>query len=237
MRQIRAITLDLDDTLWEIGPVIRRAEAMLWEWLGENYPRVTERWSSEATIELRAEIAAASPHRSHDFRYLRRKVLATVAVDCGYDESMVDPAFEVFDEFRNTVDLFPEVLPALERLSRRYVVIAVTNGNANLHRIGIRHLFHGVVTAVDAGAPKPRKRIFDAAIGHAGASAHEVLHVGDHPEIDVAGAQEAGLHAAWVNRNGNRWPDHLREPDVEVRTVAELMPLLDAAAQGRGVTK
>lgn len=237
MRQIRAITLDLDDTLWEIGPVIRRAEDRLWQWLGDNYPRVTERWTSQATIELRAEVAAAAPERAHDFRYLRRKVLAAVAVDSGYDESMVDPAFEVFDASRNSVELFPEVVPALESLYRQYVLVAVTNGNANLERIGIRHLFHGVVTAVDAGAPKPGKPIFDAAVERAGVSPHEVLHVGDHPEIDVAGAQDAGLHAVWVNRNGDAWPDHLREPDAEIRTVAELLPLLDAVAQSRAIAK
>ena len=39
---IRTITLDLDDTLWEIHPVIRRAEKRLYEWLGERYPRITE---------------------------------------------------------------------------------------------------------------------------------------------------------------------------------------------------
>lgn len=232
MRQIRAITLDLDDTLWEIEPVIRRAEAELWKWLGDHYPRVTERWSSPGTIALRGEIAAKVPHREHDFRYLRRKVLETIAIDSGYDESMVDPAFEVFDAARNTVELFPEVVPALEALNAKFVLIAVTNGNANLERIGIRHLFHGVVTAVDAGAPKPAKAIFAAAVDHAGVAPRQVLHVGDHPEIDVAGAQDAGLHAVWVNRNGSNWPGHLREPDGEVRNVAELEPLLAAARYG-----
>ncbi len=43
MHRIRAITLDLDATLWEIGPVIRRAEAELWQWLALNYPRITQR--------------------------------------------------------------------------------------------------------------------------------------------------------------------------------------------------
>ena len=37
MKTIRVITLDLDDTLWDIAPVIELAEKSLWAWFEENY--------------------------------------------------------------------------------------------------------------------------------------------------------------------------------------------------------
>ena len=44
MDDIRTITIDLDDTLWEIYPVLRRAEARLHEWMSENYTYYRDVW-------------------------------------------------------------------------------------------------------------------------------------------------------------------------------------------------
>ena len=230
MHRIRAITLDLDDTLWAIGPVIRRAEEELRDWLQEHYPAIGERFSPEAAIELRNQIVKDYWHKSHDFRFLRKKVLATMAEASGYSDALVEEAFSVFDAARNRVDLYPDVEPALTALAGRFSLIAVTNGNANLEVIGIRHLFQDVVTAVDAGVAKPARPIFDEAVRRAGVDRHETLHVGDHPELDVAGAADAGLRTAWMNRVDADWPEHLEPPDATVGTITELHDLLLAAA-------
>jgi putative hydrolase of the HAD superfamily len=233
LHRIRAITLDLDDTLWAIEPVIRRAEAELHDWLGEHYPAIGECFSPEASLELRNQVMKDHWHKSHDFRFLRKKVLARMAEASGYSEALVEDAFAVFDAARNRVDLFPDVEPALSALADRFTLVAVTNGNANLEIIGIDHHFHDVVTAVDAGAAKPARPIFAEAVRRAGVEFHETLHVGDHPELDVAGAADAGLRTAWMNRLAADWPDHLAPPDVTVRTVHELHDMLDAAAIDR----
>lgn len=223
MQGIRTITLDLDDTLWPIHPVIMRAEQALYGWLAEHYPRITARYSERDLLQLRLDVVQEFPDKSHDFTFMRRKVLARIAEAVGYSTDYVDAAMEVFQAQRNDVEMFPEVRPALEELGERYSVIAVTNGNASLERIGIRNLFDGVVSAASAGAAKPAQRIFDAAVAAGGAEPHETLHVGDHPECDVAGASNAGLRTAWVNRNGAEWPDDLQRPDVIVKDMSELL--------------
>ena len=58
MNDIRTITLDLDDTLWDITPVIRRAETRLHDWLAERYPRIVEMHEPEDIVELRAQVFA-----------------------------------------------------------------------------------------------------------------------------------------------------------------------------------
>ena len=227
MNGIRTITLDLDDTLWAIHPIIRRAEKRLYEWLGENYPRITEMFEPEDIWAIRQRMTETHAHRAHDLTFLRHTVLMEVAAAANYTEFLVDEAFAVFEEVRNDVEMFPEVLPALRSLGKRFSLIAVTNGNADLGRIGIEDLFDGHVNAVTAGAAKPGRPIFDAAVEIGGASAAETLHVGDHPLYDVHGAREAGLRTVWVNRDGNDWPDDYVEPDVEVVHVGELEALLD----------
>ena len=229
MNSIRAITLDLDDTLWEIHPLIRRAEAALYAWLDEHYPRITARFDRDDLYELRRQVIAEFAERAHDLTFLRRTVLTRAGAAAGYSADFVDEAFEVFDAVRNAPDIFPEVLPALGALQRRYRLIAVTNGNAKLDRIGIGHYFSDFVNAARAGAAKPDRRIFDAAIAAAGTSAAETLHVGDHAELDVDGARRAGLRTAWVNRDGKPWPDELPRPDIEVRDIGELAARLRVA--------
>jgi putative hydrolase of the HAD superfamily len=55
---IAAITLDLDDTLWPIEPVIARAEERLDAWLKIHCPRATAAWASRrrrsSTLPARA---------------------------------------------------------------------------------------------------------------------------------------------------------------------------------------
>ncbi len=226
MRDIRVITLDLDDTLWDVLPVILRAEAAVNAWFAEHYPRIPERWPREKVAELRGKVADEHPDRAHDFTFLRKRVVREMATDVGYDPAISEEAFSVFDTHRNTLELYPDALPALERLTAEYTLIAVTNGNANLSKIGIDHFFDGFVSARTAGAAKPDPRIFSAAIDTGGASAAETLHVGDHPEHDVAGAQRAGMRSAWVNRKRAAWPDEHDVADIEVTDLAILADFL-----------
>ena len=198
MNGIRTITLDLDDTLWEIHPVIKRAEKRLYGWLNEHYPRITEMFAKEDMRILRKQVLEEHADKVHDLTFLRHTVLMQAATAAGYTEFMVDEAFAVFDEVRNDVDMFPEVRPALRALRERFTLVAVTNGNADLAKVGIDDLFHAHVNAAMVGAAKPDRTIFDAAVQVGGAGADETLHVGDHPLYDVHGAREAGLRTAWV---------------------------------------
>jgi putative hydrolase of the HAD superfamily len=223
---IRTITLDLDDTLWDLHPVIRRAEQRLYEWLGERYPRITEMFEPLDIREARSRVVEEHFDRKHDLTFLRRTVLTEIAGAAGYSDFGVDEAFAVFDAVRNDVEVFPEVRPALTALRQRYTLIAVTNGNADLETIGISDLFDGHVNAAMAGAAKPDRPIFDVAVKVGGASAAETLHVGDHPLYDVHGAKQAGLRTAWVNRDGGTWPAEYEQPDAEVTHVGELLALI-----------
>lgn len=232
LHRIRAISLDLDDTLWEIGPVIRRAEAELWGWLEQNYPKIPARFTPDVSLALREQVVDEHPDMAHDFRFLRKTVLIRMAETVDYSSDFVAEAFAVFDAARNRVELFPDVKPVLQELSVHFKVIALTNGNANLETIGIRDLFHAVITAADVGAAKPQPVIFEKAVREAGVEPEEVLHVGDHPELDVVGASNAGLRTAWMNRNGEEWPENLPAPDATVSSVTELRDLLDVAMRG-----
>ena len=229
MQGIRAITLDLDDTLWPIGPVIRRAEAALREWLTLNVPAVVEQHSPEQVAEVRRQVFRDHADMLHDLTFIRCEVLRRMGRAAGVGDYFVGDAFRAFDAARNTVELFPEVAASLESLSRRYTLIAVTNGNARLDKVGIDHWFAGCVAARDVGKAKPHPAMFQAALAAGGHGTAQTLHVGDHPEHDVHGAKQAGLQSVWVNRQGAEYPASLSPPDATVTNLSELEQLLERA--------
>lgn len=231
---IRAICFDLDNTLWDVWPVILRAEQLMYEFLAERYPKIVAALTVEAMRQAREETAARYPQMKHDFTFLRKQTLREHAEEFGYAEEMVEEAFEVFIRARNEVDLYDDVLPGLERLRRRYRLFTASNGNADLTQIGLHHFFERTVAAREIGALKPDPLIFRKAIEGTDLAMHEVLYVGDDPELDVVGARAAGMQSAWIDRAGNvSWPTHLEPPALTVRTVLELsMRLEDSVWSG-----
>lgn len=203
--RLHALTLDLDDTLWPITPVIERAELAMHGWLSDNCPEVVQSMDASALHERRERIYAMHPHLLHDYTQLRMIALREVLFPFGYGEREVEQAYEAFYAARNQVELYPEVGPALERLAARLPLVALTNGNACLDRVGLRGMFRAQITSRSFGKAKPDPQIFLAACLAAGSEAHATLHVGDHPEQDVLGALGAGLQAAWLDRAQLGW--------------------------------
>jgi hypothetical protein len=115
---IDALIFDLDNTLWDVGPVIVRAEQMLADFLAEAYPRVLERHTLASMRELRSRLMLEEPAMLHDFTWLRLEMLRRLAREADYPESMAQQAFEVFYRARNEVVLYDDVLPALTTCGR-----------------------------------------------------------------------------------------------------------------------
>ena len=148
---------------------------------------------------------------------------------CCRPATLAAPAFEVFLAERQRVSLFDDALPALAALSARYRVVALSNGNADVHRVGIGRHFHAAVSAAEVGVGKPDPRIFRAAAQAAGVVETEVLHIGDDPHLDGHGALASGMQMAWVNRAGAPWPDDVAgQPHAEVGDLAALCAWLQA---------
>jgi 2-haloalkanoic acid dehalogenase type II len=219
---IRALAFDLDNTLWDVEPVIERAEQILHAWLAQRYPRIPELFSLEAMRTARYELARAQPERAHDYTWLRVESLARHARACGYDAAVAEEAFEVFFAARNEVETFPDVRPALEKLSARFALASLSNGNADLARIGLADLFTVSLNARGLGCAKPDPRVFEAVATTLALKPLEIAYVGDDPYLDVEGARSAGMHTIWMNRKEATWPDTVPRPDLIVGDCGEL---------------
>ena len=229
---IQAITLDLDDTLWPFPPIGERIERLLHAWFEQHAPRTAQQFPIPAMRRLRERVIERFPAQSHDAGWLRRKGIEIALEESGEDPALAEPAYNAFYNERNKVDFYPDAEDALRRIAACVPVAALTNGNADLATIGIAHLFRFQLSAREYGAPKPDAGLFLETCSRLGVAPEHVLHVGDDPRTDIAGAAGAGLQTCWIDRGDHAWPDGLPTADIRITSLAELADMLEASAPG-----
>ncbi|HZX72109.1 MAG TPA: HAD family hydrolase [Rhodanobacter sp.] len=228
---ILALTLDLDDTLWPVLPALERADQAVDAWLQQHHPEIARAWPITAMRELRARVAVERLDLAHDFTAQRQLTLQHVFEASGIAEAPIDTLWEIYFAARNQVELYPDSLPALERIAARWPLASLTNGNADLARVGIERHFVHHVCASEHGAAKPDRGIFLAAAALLGVAPADLLHVGDDPAMDVHGAREAGLRSAWINRERRPWPTDMGPPpELDLPDMSALADWLEAHA-------
>lgn len=232
---IKVISFDLDDTLWAVQPVITQANRSLYLWLDSHAPRFTARYPLQDLGRLRDEVLRQQPQIAHSVTAIRLAVLQHGLSQSGYAapdaERLTQAAFAVFMEARNRVALFEHAQQMLTELSAHYRLIALSNGNADLERVGLGTLFEFALNADQVGQAKPHPLMFEQMLARTGVAPGQVIHVGDHPEHDILGAQQCGLHTLWVNRARIPWPQGTA-PDLEVNCLSEVVPKIRAYPPG-----
>jgi len=227
---IRILTFDLDDTLWAVSPVVRAANEALYRWLQQHAPHFTDRYQLRDFNRLRDEVVSSHPHWRHSVTAIRLEVLRRGLSRSGYAgaelERLTSAAFEQFLQARNRVELFPHCRPMLEQLSRRFTLGALSNGNADIARIGLDDLFSFSFNADQVGSAKPDPLMFEHMLAHTGASPGEVIHIGDSIEHDVRGAQALGLHTLWVNLERQAAPAD-PQPSLTVGCLSEIPAVIE----------
>jgi 2-haloalkanoic acid dehalogenase type II len=224
---LRLLCFDLDDTLWPVRPVIIRAEHRLRNHLDAVAPEVHQRLGPEDFAAFREARLGADPTLRHRLSALRRLVLEDALRASGYEEAetLAAEAFEVFFDARNDVAYFEGTLEALEALSRRYTLAALSNGNADIRRLGLERIFAFHFNAEGVGAPKPQPAMFEAALQRAGLGPEQAVHIGDHAVDDVQGAAAVGMKTVWVNESGAPWPGPGPAPDWVVPNIPALLEI------------
>ncbi len=222
---LQLVTFDLDNTLWETESVVAAAEQTLLAWLARQAPLFAQRLDAEARKALRREVLERDPELRHRVTALRVAVLEHGLRKAGYPveeaQALALAGFQVFLDARHAVELFPHAEALLADLASRYALATISNGNADVRRLGLAKYFQAIVSADEVGISKPQPEPFLAALQRVGVEPGRALHVGDHPQDDIFGAQGVGMHSLWFNRLGSDWPD-LPRPDGEVRCLGEI---------------
>lgn len=225
---IRLITFDLDDTLWSVQPVIKAADRTLSVWLQTNAAHLGE-LTPERLQQLRGEVVQQQPELDRRVSELRYQVLLRALLQSGYvlaeAQDIAEQAFQVFLAARQNVELFADVLPTLEQLRQRYMLGALSNGNADVRRVGLGEYFSFALSADMLGVAKPEPQVFLAALARAQVNPAHSVHIGDHPDDDIFGAQQVGMRTVWFNPEQKIWTGE-REPDAQISQISQLPGVL-----------
>jgi putative hydrolase of the HAD superfamily len=223
---INVLSFDLDDTLWPCSPTILNAEKILYQWMSDHVPDITQRYDILQLRERRSALLSARPELSHDLTALRLLSFEHLAKEFDLSSDWAVPAFEIFLEARQDVNLFDDVKPALDKLSKTYRLASITNGNADTVKTGVDHWFDVSLTSEKFGQLKSQPGIYTEVLELMAVNADEMAHIGDDPVHDVLGAKLAGVSAIWLNRDNKSWQRDDCEPDAVISSLSELPALL-----------
>ena len=214
-KEIKLITFDLDDTLWDNMPTITRAEIDTRKYIEERVGKIE--WGDlNDFLNLREELIKEDPSIAWDISKLRkeifRKKLAHVKPQSLRDE-IVEEAFEIFIAKRHEIKLFSGVKESLKNLSKKYILGVLTNGNADIYKFDIGKYFKFSISSLEAKDSKPNRAHFDKALEEVKNIAFdEIIHIGDHQINDILFASKLGIESLWFNKNNVDWAQEFEKP-------------------------
>ena len=225
---IKVIAFDLDDTLWDNRPVLINAEKRLNEWLQDEVPQLN--YDVVTMRSFRKDVLAEDPGLAKRITELRRKVIERAMQQSGIESAtaydLSHQAMEVFIIARNDIEFFDGALAAIEILKSRFMLGALTNGNADIRLVGLDEHFSFSYSAEDIGAPKPAPDLFHKALAHTETQPHQMVYVGDDPVLDIDSANEVGLRTIWV-RNPKKDKTGMTSADEHIEHVRHLPKAID----------
>ena len=215
-KKIELITFDLDDTLWDNMPTIRKAEIDTRKWIEDKVGRIE--WGDfDDFLNLREELIIEDESIAWDISKLRKEIFRKKLIHIepkSYRNELVDKAFEIFIQKRHEVEFYDGVEESIEQLSQKYSLGILTNGNADIFKFKIGKFFDFSISSLEAKDSKPNRSHFDQALKKINSSNYsEMLHIGDHQINDVFGALSLGIEALWFNNTNAEWSQSFKKPD------------------------
>ncbi|MDG1292707.1 MAG: HAD family hydrolase [Pseudomonadales bacterium] len=206
---IKAITFDLDDTLWPLKPTLMHAEHETYEWLKLNAESLTNQFSLAHMSEFRFKLFKEDIRFKHQISLVRKETIKTLALRSNYTEKeaieLSEQAFNVHYKLRQKVNCYEGVEELLSSLSKNHLLGSISNGNADVKQTCIGHHFSFALSAEHINSSKPDGLIFDTALTHIESlldqrlEPSEVVHVGDDFLCDIIGAKRAKFKAIWLD--------------------------------------
>lgn len=213
----KLITFDLDDTFWDIAPVIIKAEKDTRAWLQKTVGEIE--WGSMSDfMGIREDLIKVMPSLEWDIGLLRKEIykqkLKNIVPNESERNELINTAYSMFLEKRHEVMFYDGVCDAIEKLSKKYHLGILTNGNADIFKYDIGRFFDFSISSFDVQDNKPNKPHFESAKNkYENISYEEIIHIGDHQINDVYGAYHLGMKAIWFNNMNNEWNQSFDKPD------------------------
>jgi 2-haloacid dehalogenase len=238
LQDFGALTFDCYGTLidWEQGIL-----SELKPWVQKNSLAIGDGEILEAFAELEPQHQAETPTK------LYPDVLTAVYLDLGkrwHIPADLDDAV-AFGQSIGRWPAFPDSAASLQYLKGHYKLVILSNVDQvsfaeSNKKLGVS--FDRIITAQEVGSYKPDPRNFEYLIielADMGIEKRQILHTAQSLFHDIAPAQAAGLHTAWVNRRKGEAGggataslSHSVTPDFELASLGKFVEKHRAESQG-----
>lgn len=213
---LRGVLFDLDGTLFDRDSAVRSLVCGQHERFADGLGGVAREAYVARVLELDA-------HGHGDKAAAYQRVTRDFALSEALAEALTA---DFWNAYHGHCRCFPDVLPALGELQRHGLLLGIiTNGAVRIQepaiaRLGLRDFIDTTHISEREGVRKPDPEIFNRALRALGLSEEEAWYVGDHSDVDVRGAVEAGVTGVW--RRTSYWA----EPSVSHDAIDDLGELV-----------
>jgi putative hydrolase of the HAD superfamily len=241
---VKAISFDLDDTLYNNRPIMQAIEKKMESYFTETFstvlPALKEVFNRRFWAPYRQQAIRANHELSHDVVILRFETyrLGLLAHNVPAKEAVLEAqaALDYFISLRSDFVVPKASHELLASLSKKFPLVAISNGNVNTKALGIdhyfQHIYHAGFQMGDGSTEsehllrqKPAADMFTLVCQQLSILPEELLHVGDCGYADIHGALNAGCQTAWLPHYGVGKP--LKQiPHLELSNVSQLQRLL-----------
>jgi 2-haloacid dehalogenase len=224
VKDVRALTFDVFGTTvdWRSGVAADAARTGAMAGVDADWEHLADGWRALYVPYMdkvrRGELPWTNFDRLH--RLSLNEVLHDMGLD-GFDERARDQLATAWER----LPPWPDAAPGLVRLSRRFTIATLSNGNRSQQEALIRFAdlpFQRLLSAEDFRHYKPDREVYLGAASALGLEPGQVMMVASH-KSDLRAAQAAGLRAAFVERPLEKGPlggaDALPDPDADVQAI------------------
>lgn len=243
---IRAISFDLDDTLYSNKQVMLNTMQAMQCYFNDRFNALFSNNNVLKHLTIQAEarnivigstdfwlpyakqVLTKEPLLNNDVTAMRQETYTLGFKQLGLStlnaQHEAEQAMAHFSAHRNKVNVPKNIHQLLSNLKKRYQLIAISNGNVCTNTIGLADYFDYIFHAEKGLKQKPNGDLFQLACHKLQLKPTQILHVGDCGYADILGAQRAGFHSAWLNCYDVGKPIHTL-PDIELNQVTDLAKL------------
>ncbi len=232
LQPISAISFDLDDTLYANYPIMVNAEQKMLSYFRKHFPQTVlhgEQACQQYWRKFRAQALTSDPLLVHDVTALRLEsyylAIKALGVEKQLARQQAQDALAYFIKQRSDFNLPEKSKRLLTCLKQYFPLVAITNGNVDFNKLGLKNYFQAIYYPGNGVKLKPSKDMFRQACQQLQISPPQLLHVGDCGHADIYGALQAGCQTAWLNRYSVGKSIKVL-PHLEIRAIEQLMVLV-----------
>ena len=212
---LKALFLDLDETLFDTLGANEHARELMGQALDERYGQavggqdaarayvsgIYRRWNASQRARY---LPIIRQQGEGAFRLqLIRDLLAERGV-AEVDQADAQALQDNFDADRLAAfHFFPGIEEFLREARKLFTLVVITNGPEfsqvpKVEAVNLADYVDHIIIGGQEPEQKPARSIFEKALRLANCEAHEAIHVGDSLAADIAGAHDSGITSVWI---------------------------------------